>query len=83
MHCGQHAGGCCGVAGAEKLSFRLRLPLTRQLLRFGDLFWGSCAPRLCLYFFGIVVFLRRRQVESHVRLDVVHRGLDRTRANGF
>jgi len=40
MHCGQHAEGCCRVAGAEKLSFRLRLPLTRQLLRFGDLFWG-------------------------------------------
>ena len=76
-HCSQHRhkqpAAAAELLAEGSLSFRLRLPLTRQLLCFGDLFWGHALRDRVSIFFGIVVVLRHRQVEPFVRLDEVLR----------
>src|ERR1700719_2879079 len=64
----------CGYS-IDKLShtFSLRLPLARKPLRFGDLRRGHVLSEHVPAFFRILVALRRRQGEPHVREDIVLR----------
>jgi hypothetical protein len=67
-------------SGVEKLSFALRLPLARQLLRFGDLLRGlfrgdqvAVVYRAVTEFFLRTCKSRGCKVEPHMRLHVILR----------
>ena len=57
----------------EILPFRFRLPLTRQLLRFGDLCRGHLLRDFISIADRILVTSRGRQTEPHVCLNIVFR----------
>jgi hypothetical protein len=52
---------------------RFWLPLACEHLRFGDLRWGHLLCDFVSTFYRILIALRRRQVEPHVRPDKVLR----------